>query len=152
MQPPLIAPGIAVVVLGTAIGVQQGWPAYRDSQTKSWPHVDGRITESNAAVYNVGLTDRRADYWMPNVRYEYTVNGQLFTGTTIAYGRSFSRKRAVEFAERFHPGTKVTVYYDPKIPSHAVLERGAYDVQILYAGIGAATVLIGALILAAALG
>jgi hypothetical protein len=152
MQPQLIAPGIGVVLLGTVIGVQQGWPAYRGSRTNRWPHVDGRITESNAQEYVVGVTHERAHYWSPNVCYEYTVNGQLFTGTTIAYGRSYSRQRAIELTGRLHPGTKVTVYYDPNAPSRAVLERGANDVQILYAGIGAATVVIGALVLAAALG
>jgi Protein of unknown function (DUF3592) len=150
--PSQIAGGSYAAFTGIAIGVSQGWPAYRGAQSNRWPHVDGRITESNVVDYYLMLSRGGGPTWAPRVAYEYTVNGQLFTSTAIAYGKSYSLKRAVEYAARLHAGATIPVYYDPKAPSRAVLEPGANDMQLLFAGIGAAMVVIGALILAAGLG
>jgi hypothetical protein len=152
ITPSQISGGSYVAVTGIAIGVSQGWPAYRGAQNNGWPHVDGRITASNVADYYVLLSRGATHTWAPQITYEYVVSGQAFTSTTIAYGKSYSHKRAVEYAARFHAGATIPVYYDPKVPSRAVLERGANAMQVLYAGIGAAMVVIGALILAAGLG
>jgi hypothetical protein len=47
--PSQIAGGSYVAVTGIAIGLSQGWPAYRGARSNGWPHVDGRITASNVA-------------------------------------------------------------------------------------------------------
>ncbi len=62
-------------------------------------------------------------WYRPVVRYRYEIAGQRFEGNHISWTeqqhRTYAKARTV--IDSFSPGQKVNVYYDPKMPSSAVL-------------------------------
>jgi hypothetical protein len=61
------------------------------------------------------------------IKYDYAVGGHTYVGHRIALrpaggGRSTADPTVQELAEKYPPGSDVTVYYDPKHPASAVLE------------------------------
>lgn len=64
--------------------------------------------------------------YYPQVFYQYTVNGQMYTGTRIGFGRVFyDYNTAIRKLKPYPQGAAVIVHYDPADPSQAVLETKA---------------------------
>jgi len=66
--------------------------------------------------------------WTADVRYDYSVGGRSFSGTTISFvfpqeewGKKCFPQRVVD---RYPVGKTVRVYYHPSNPKLAVLEPG----------------------------
>ena len=65
--------------------------------------------------------------WGVEVTYTYKVDGQEYHSNRkgiVRGGYGPEPTRAHEIAARYRPGEGVTVYYDPRRPEQAVLERG----------------------------
>jgi hypothetical protein len=65
--------------------------------------------------------------YYPKIRYQYEVGGKSYTADRMSFsggegGEKKSESQAV--VNRYPSGQKVIVYYDPKHPEKAVLERG----------------------------
>ena len=83
---------------------------YQQIQKKRFPEYDGDFYEEIQV----------------HLRYEYTVNGTLYTsGSVNAINIPFYPP---EVAEQYPVDTAVTVYYNPRDPAEAVLEPGFVDV------------------------
>ena len=112
----MVAPyAIAAVFLLLAAGSAQGifhW--LRKARAMShWPTVTGRISSSWAVLEG------------ESIKYDYHVDGRTYVGHRVCWspgGSSTADATAQELAEKYPPGRDVTVYYDPKHPSTAVLE------------------------------
>ena len=103
------------------------WMRVRAS--RSWPSVSGRVTESTLDVEtHVGKTDS----YMPRIRYEYTIKGQTYESSPLNFWGSMGGSRSVaeRTTARYPTGAKVTVYYNPEMPSEAVLDR-AFSLLVL---------------------
>jgi hypothetical protein len=108
---------IAAVRLLLAAGCAQGifhwlWKARTMSR---WPTVQGNISSSWAVLDG------------ERIKYGYAVGGHCYFGHRIALrpvggGTSTADPTAQELAEKYPPGSDVTVYYDPRHPASAVLE------------------------------
>jgi len=61
----------------------------------------------------------------PVVQYSYQVNGQGYQGMKIAPGPEVGGIGAQKTVSRYPAGAQVMVFYDPKNPSDAVLEKKA---------------------------
>jgi hypothetical protein len=59
----------------------------------------------------------------PLVEYEYEVGGKPYTGRRISIGEQAADSGVAETLARYPVGAGVLVYYDPKDPEKAVLER-----------------------------
>ncbi|GAB4402667.1 MAG: hypothetical protein OHK0048_20740 [Rhodoferax sp.] len=62
--------------------------------------------------------------YSPVIRYRYTVKGREYVGDRIAPGGlvdTSSQTHAVRWAQRFPPGSRVRVHYNPKSPAEAYL-------------------------------
>ena len=94
-----------------------------------WPSTQGRITFSAVSdiVPGHSINDNLDDSHRAVVEYTYTVNGIEYTGNRIAFtaGGTFSgtRRDADTMAQHYHKNAPVTVFYDPRNPSEAVLEK-----------------------------
>lgn len=79
-----------------------------------WPTVPGKISSSWAVLDGETLP------------YRYEVHGQSYVGRHVSWsagGRSGAGDPTPqELAEKYPPGSDVTVYYDPRRPATAVLE------------------------------
>jgi hypothetical protein len=113
----MIAPyAISGVCLLLACGSAQGiFPWLRRAHTMSrWPTVRGKISSSWAVLDGEKLA------------YAYQVGGGSYVGHHVWWvatgGSGAGDATPQELAEKYPPGSDVTVYYDPSHPAHAVLE------------------------------
>jgi hypothetical protein len=104
--------GAAVLAVG-CFGVWRGWRA------RAWPTARGEVVE--VGVRWAGAMSRGAH---PTIRYRYVVDGRPLEGTRLQFGAQFGRwsERSARAAlGPLSPGAPVTVRYDPRDPSDAVL-------------------------------
>ncbi len=103
------------------------WPDFQTAQsTTDWPSVDGQIMSSylSEEVDRDGKTK-----YKPEVKYEYTVDGQSYLSYQILWGShktsySWILKLYAQGIVDEYPKGKTTVFYNPDKPSQAVLKQG----------------------------
>ena len=110
--------GLLLVVLGIRTALQE-YTATR------WPRTQGVI--QTAAIRVVRTS--RGSISIPEISYSYQVNGQPYGSNrvTFRFGTVLLLPPSAESVVDAYPeGTVVTVYYNPRNPSEAVLEPGRY--------------------------
>ena len=116
--------GVAAVILGVFC-VWGFLQLYDAARSYSWPHVTGRIISSVAR--SKLMKGRHGEYivhW-PDVRYEYVVGDRRFVSDRIMFThRGFSESATQRLVDEYPVDKIITVYFDPKNPESAVLERG----------------------------
>ena len=97
--------------------------------SKGWPDARGNIRSSEMG--ELRSTDSSgcsgSTLYHPKVIYAYLVDNQQYESTRISAFSlgSYSQQRALEITKRKYPvGRNVDVYYNPKYPKIAVLEKG----------------------------
>ena len=90
--------------------------------SRYWPKTSGLITHSSVES---GVGPNHVFVFTPKVIYEYEVGGKRFTSSQLAIieHNTSSEELAREKAEKYVPGQRVEVYYDPKKPAFAILNR-----------------------------
>lgn len=110
---------IVVIIIGLLMSFFGVTNLIKGSQTKKWLETTGEILYFN-------IIDNFEDIDV-DVKYKYVVDEKIYTGEKISYGDS-STKNDLEvnrLSKKFsNVGEIVPVYYNPKKPSQAVLERG----------------------------
>lgn len=99
-------------------------------KSSNWISSDGSIEEIELVEkYNdpsFSMADNKKSFeYIINVKYNYTVNTNKYTGTKLYPGlpNIFNDKKDAENVIKKYPaGTKITVYYDPSTPQNASLE------------------------------
>ena len=100
----------------------------------NWPTTNGIITSSAVTnsvncVQNTNGANSCGLIYYPNVFYTYTVNNILYTGNTIQLHDVSSVGNNLLYAtsevKKYPVGDNVTVYYEPNVPTTALLESGA---------------------------
>jgi hypothetical protein len=141
----LLAPFVLFLIglFALQLGARQLWAEH---VAASWPHANAIIT--GAAVSQE--EGRIGPKWRPGWSYEFTVEGQPYTGereVLVGTTPSTSRRAAAEADLARHPvGSQVLVVYEAGNPANAALEISADD-SLWWMLIGAGTlfVLIGVL-------
>ena len=91
----------------------------------SWPVVPGEILESHLELTGGSDIRTRGDRYEWEVRYRYTVEGEVREGTRLRYGHERpTTDEAQTLAERYPEGRVVDVHHHPRRPGRAVLETG----------------------------
>ncbi len=123
-----------VMVLFLIIGILTSfygvYVIQKSMQSKNWPNTEGIITNSKIEVnertiHKAKITETKT-YYEPNVTYDYEIEGVSYLSNKIFLGQysSTSYNYASDIISKYSVGKKVTVYYDPKDPSTAILESG----------------------------
>ena len=131
--------GIAFLVFGAIFILIYVLQQQKAKAAEAWPTAPGVVLSS-------GLEERRSRNtkthtttitYSPKIEYEYTLMGQKYTGTKLAFGyASYDYRTASEKIAPYQPGTSVQVHYDPSKPDNAVLEtRAAGAITLLIVGI-----------------
>lgn len=94
-------------------------------EAKKWPTTMGVVTKSEILEREVWNSDegRNEMEYTPSVKYIFTVDSTLQSGSRIWYGaeqRSYSQ--AIKYTERYYLNTSVVVHYNPEKHGQAVLE------------------------------
>lgn len=113
--------GMVISVAGTLMAADQIRGLDDALRSRGWRTAHGRILDTAT------LRLRSPIGWLssPAIVYEYTVEGETYQAQTLNYRGSVTLGAAVAALQRYRPGRRVTVYYDPANPHLAVLEPGA---------------------------
>jgi hypothetical protein len=110
--------------------VAAGYKYLQVRQARNWPSTPGKVVVSNSEVRDVKvLDDSRADHKrieqrnFANIVYEYTVSGQKLRNNRVDIGENRGNFEVAETIARYPVGTDVMVFYNPRQPRDAVLER-----------------------------
>ena len=99
----------------------------------SWPSVQGKIIKSEVKKLRQGKINhkkigtrspRKRPQFLPDIEYTYEVNGQQFTGKQVAFMTEYGKENAEQMTRKYAIGKMVTVFYNPKHPTHCTLEVG----------------------------
>jgi len=89
--------------------------------------VNHQFIEHRCAVLETRLAKQEggASEWRPEIRIQYTVNGEKYVVWTysIRGGYTANRAAAQEVLREYAPGQEISCWYDPADPSVAVLVR-----------------------------
>jgi len=126
---PWIVYAWPLVMIGVvAFAVLYKWLQVR--QAASWPQTTGKVVVSTSERRSVGtFDDSREGGKGEEVRnfarivYEYQVSGQKLRASRVSIGEDLGNFMVEETIARYPVGKVVTVYYNPRRPKEAVLER-----------------------------
>ncbi|EJN13030.1 Protein of unknown function (DUF3592) [Bradyrhizobium sp. YR681] len=126
--PPLVyAMLLAPLALILVAAIVKTWQA---REARSWPQTPGKVVTSIAELREVRVSDdeREGGYRMEsrnfaNVTYEYSVGGRKLRCNRISIGEDLGNFQVAEKLAKYPAGSIVTVYYNPRHPEQAVLER-----------------------------
>jgi Protein of unknown function (DUF3592) len=117
-------------------------------EARSWPQTIGKVVSSAAEVREVRVSDdEREDGYrfekrnFANVVYEYSAAGRKLQCNRISIGEDLGNFQVAEQLAKYPAGSVVTVYYNPRHPEQAVLERDMPKGMWGCLGIGTAIVL-----------
>ncbi|HEY8334188.1 MAG TPA: DUF3592 domain-containing protein [Tardiphaga sp.] len=110
--------------------VAAAWKYLQVRQARDWPSTPGRVVVSTSEVRDVGVIDDSRDDRrgveqrnFANIVYEYTVSGQKLRNNRVDIGENRGNFEVAETIARYPVGADVMVYYNPRHPRDAVLER-----------------------------
>jgi hypothetical protein len=129
-------------------------------ESMSWLETIGTVNESKVTQgSNILMSDDEGEstpVFLPEISYTYQVAGLEYTSKRLSFAgiKSYSkREKAEEAASHYPVGAQLPVYYDPKNPKEAVVDRSTKSsnmlltLGIMFLIIGLATVIIGALLI-----
>lgn len=99
----------------------------RSSSSKDWSSAYGVITESYVTSERKEESSKPDDFvYRPVLAYEYIVGGRRYAGSRIYFGalqKDKERAASEKKLTAYPVGAPVSVFYNPALPSDAVLER-----------------------------
>ena len=99
------------------------WKGTQVRHAAAWPSTRGRIVRSTLrAQHHRQQADVTKVNNVADVEYEYTLGDRAFRGTRIGIG-DITGGRLEQTLNHYSVGATVPVYYDPKNPENALLER-----------------------------
>ena len=110
----------------------------------TWPTIPGVVLASRVDIHTSTDSDgHRTTTYKPVVDYQYTIMGQEYRASRIAFGsNTFSSKKSESIIAMYPPNQAVTVHYNPDKPQDAVLETEVHGgtvsliVGIVLIGVG----------------
>jgi len=126
-------PGYVYAMLLAPLALVLFAAVYKSLQVRAarqWPSTPGRVVTSNSEVRDIRVIDRgREDGYrfeprnFANIVYQYSVSGQTLTNNRVSIDDDRGDFGIAETIARYPVGMDVTVYYNPRHPRDAVLER-----------------------------
>jgi hypothetical protein len=118
------------ILFGLSLGAIASWFVFSAKRKRraalAWPSTEGRIVESRVESKMLP-GDRPNTRFAPRITYEYSVHGRAYRSERVAFDEIFwslAPQAARTTVARYPSDTQVTVYYNPRRPEEAVLERG----------------------------
>ena len=126
-------PWFVYLMLLAPLGLLLGAAVYKSLQVRAareWPSAVGKVVTSHAQVRETRVpdSDREGGYRteqrnFANIVYEYSVAGQKLRNDRVSIGEDLGNFQVAETIAKYPVGAVVTVYYNPRHPKEAVLER-----------------------------
>ncbi|MFH7242679.1 MAG: DUF3592 domain-containing protein [Spirulina sp.] len=130
--------GLGLGALGGLFSVFGIYFLFTANESWSWPSVEGSVVNSEVRRdislrhSTAGTTRKTHTKYYVSVNYTYDVEGTSYLSSRYSLGQGDRVSRTykdrsdaeAEAESRFPEGTTVTVHYDPKQPTEAVLAAG----------------------------
>lgn len=146
MSPVQLFVGVPLALFGLALIAFAVMNARRASAAAAWPSVPGTILVSRLTSGEVSSgDDSSTTRYDVKLEYEYAVDGQTHRGKRLAFGSVGSTDRAAveRHLTRYPEGAKVEVFYDPRDPKAAVLEKRASGQNLMAIVMGVVVIATG---------
>jgi len=153
-------PWFVYLMLLAPLGLLLGAAVYKSLQVRAareWPSAAGKVVTSQAQVRETRVldSDREGGYRteqrnFANIVYEYSVAGQKLRNDRVSIGEDLGNFQVAETIAKYPVGAVVTVYYNPRHPKEAVLERDLP--KGLWGCLGIATAITLAIVFGSAIG
>ena len=144
-------PWFVYLMLLAPLGLLLGAAVYKTLQVRAareWPSAAGRVVVSKTEVRKVKVIDsdraeghRFDERNFADIVYEYSVAGRKLRNNRVSIGEDRGNFEVAETIAKYPVGAVVTVYYNPRYPDQAVLERDLPKGMWGCLGIGTAIVL-----------
>jgi hypothetical protein len=136
--PCLIACGAGFVLVGL-LRLRKGLAVQK------WPQVKAKIRSFDLRFSSGGAPEAGGS-WVPKIEYEYEVDGTMYLGKRLSYGKTNSifKQGVIEYRDMYPVGEYVTVIYNPRKPEDSVLEIGGEGYGACIAGVGVGLIAGGA--------
>jgi len=144
-------PWFVYLMLLAPLGLLLGAAVYKTLQVRAareWPSTSGKVVVSKTEVRKVKVIDsdraeghRFEERNFADIVYEYSVAGRKLRNNRVSIGEDRGNFEVAETIAKYPVGTVVTVYYNPRHPDQAVLERDLPKGMWGCLGIGTAIVL-----------
>ncbi|HTD59314.1 MAG TPA: DUF3592 domain-containing protein [Gemmatimonadaceae bacterium] len=116
-----------VVAFGALLAISSAQDIDSIAETARWPTTPGTIVASSIAPEDIGTLINR---WRSariytnrlHLTYAFEVGGRPYTGTRWSALSPSGNQATHAMLRKYAPGTGVTVHYDPRDPSAAVLD------------------------------
>jgi hypothetical protein len=102
---------------------------------QTWTSAPGTVLSAEIYSYTQWKDGVQRRYYAPRVTYRYTVNGRQYEGDrlNLAGESAWNRPGLAERKLQKYPvDAPITVYYNPKAPAEAVLERYITDALLIW--------------------
>jgi len=144
-------PWFVYAMLLAPLGLILAAAVYKSLQVRAareWPSTAGKVVVSGTEVREVRVIDsEREDGFrteqrnFANIVYEYSAAGKKLRNNRVSIGEDRGDFQVAETIAKYPVGALVTVYYNPRLPKEAVLERDLPKGMWGCLGIGTAIVL-----------
>jgi hypothetical protein len=153
-------PWFVYLMLLAPLGLLLGAAVYKTLQVRAareWPSAAGKVVVSGAEVRKVKVIDsdraeghRFEERNFANIVYEYSVAGRKLRNNRVSIGEDLGNFQVAETVAKYPVGAAVTVYYNPRHPNEAVLERDLP--KGLWGCLGIGTAIVLAIVFGSAIG
>lgn len=117
-----------VCIVGGFVGLPWALGYAADAlASASWPTTPGRVLEREVVQTDNQVWERQQSH-QPRVRYTYTVDGQPYESTQLAFDFNAQYQIRSEAMDQISPyllDLPVDVFYEPGNPANAVLRPGS---------------------------
>jgi len=114
---------VILILLGAGFVVAGLVSKQRAKAASSWPNTQGVIIKSELIRHVSRSSGIQSTSYIPDLEYQYTVMGQVFTGKRLSFGtKNFTYEQSQEIAAKYPVGAKVPVYYNPNKSPDSILE------------------------------
>jgi Protein of unknown function (DUF3592) len=112
------------------LAIGGGWLGYGVFDRWHWENVEQNWTSTDGTIETAYIHQAISRHvnWETGWTYSYLVNGRKYEANSTALSNAyfvhmFGSKQQAEYDETTRPvGSPVSVYYDPAVPQHSVLD------------------------------
>lgn len=114
---------LALIAIGILFMYRAVSGRLKSKKALSWPVVKGRVTSSEVLEDRLrSATGKATIAYVPDISYDYTVNGTIYTGSAVILGATtYDYITASRICEKFSVESEPNVYYNPTDPQDSVL-------------------------------
>ena len=111
-------------------------------KSASWPSATGKVLESTLDISQGNTVSDKTI--LPHLLYEYEVGGKKYTSKKIHILRGWTANEAVLYLDKYPKDSLLIVYYNPRKPAEAVIEKGFHHTGFLGLYVSAIFMFLGA--------